>query len=87
MNRQHQSNLRRMAVFPPAILRVQNRAHSIVHPSSIMSNMSTLASRLRAVQMPQEAFQSDPSQWSLAMLRQERVAFGTKHLHKTFEEV
>lgn len=49
--------------------------------------MSDLLSRLRAAQVPQESFTENVSDWTLAMLRQERIAFGAKHYNKTYEEV
>lgn len=49
--------------------------------------MSDLLSRLRRAQVPQEAFTVPIEQWDLSMLRQERIAFGTKHYNKTFEQV
>lgn len=49
--------------------------------------MSDLLTRLRAAQVPQESFAENVAEWNLAMLRQERIAFGTKHYNKTYEEV
>lgn len=49
--------------------------------------MSNLLSRLRRAQVPQEAFTAPLDQWDLSMLRQERIACGTKHYNKTFEQV
>lgn len=49
--------------------------------------MSDLGRRLRAAQMPQEAFQEDIGSWTMDMLQHETVAFGTKHVNRTFEDV